>query len=264
MNIILTGKSEELLQTFNKESIDLCVTSPPYDNARTYGQKNLLWDFEVIAKELFRVLKPGGVLCWNVNDMVVGGSETLTSAKQKIFFVEQCGFRVHDTMIYNKTNFSHPEKTRYHQMFEYVFVLSKGAPKTFNPIRDKENSTAGQVGNLGVNTFTEKDGTKSVRTKKVTAPMGMRGNVWTGKTRGQEDMCVELNHPAMMPKWLARDLIISWSNKGDTVLDPFAGSGTTIFEAKKLSRSYIGIECNLHYADQIKSKLFSPLFSGDI
>jgi site-specific DNA-methyltransferase (adenine-specific) len=210
-------------------SVQLAVTSPPYDQLRTYGGH--AWDFEGTARELYRVLCAGGVLCWNIGDEVVNGSETLTSAKQKIHLAEVCGFRVHDTMIYEKLNFSHPERVRYHQVFEYVFVMSKGQPRCFNPIKDKKNSTAGCVGNLGVNTFTERDGSKSERSKKLTAEYGMRGNVWKGKTRGQEDMCERLHHPAMMPKWLARDLILSWSNPGDLVADPFAGSGTTGREA---------------------------------
>lgn len=210
-------------------SVQLVVTSPPYDNLRTYGGH--AWDFEGTARELYRVLCAGGVLCWNVGDEVVNGSETLTSAKQKIYLAEVCSFRVHDTMIYEKLNFSHPERVRYHQVFEYVFVMSKGQPRCFNPIKDKKNSTAGCIGNLGVNTFTERDGSKSERSKKLTAEYGMRGNVWKGKTRGQEDMCERLHHPAMMPKWLARDLILSWSNPGDLVADPFAGSGTTGREA---------------------------------
>lgn len=239
------------LSILEPNSIPLVVTSPPYDKARTYGQENLSWDFEKTAAELYRVVTNGGVVCWNVNDMMIDGSESLTHARQAIYFVDKCGFKLHDTMIYKKSNFSHPEKVRYHQAFEYILILSKGAPKVFNPIKDKKNATAGCVGNLGVNTFTEKDGSKSVRSKKVTAEYGMRLNVWEGNTRGQEDMCIKLNHPAMMPKWLARDLILSWSNEGDTVLDPFAGSGTTAIQAKKINRSSISIEINSGYAQMI-------------
>jgi len=243
---ILTGDCREILKTLPEKSVQCCVTSPPYDDLRTYGGHS--WDFELTALELHRVLCDGGVLCWNVGDQVVDGSETLTSCKQKIFFAEGCGFRVHDTMIYEKLNFSHPERVRYHQVFEYVFILSKGAPRSFNPIKDKKNATAGCVGNLGVNTFTERDGSKSERSKKVTAEYGMRTNVWKGKTRGQEDMCEVLPHPAMMPKWLARDLILSWSNLGDVVLDPFSGSGTTGQMAVEVGRKAILIELNPEYS----------------
>lgn len=249
--MIYTDKAENALPNIPDGFIDLVVTSPPYDNVRSYGQKvkRLDWDFEFIARELSRVLKPGGVICWNVNDMVENGSETLTSAKQKIFFREQCGLLIHDTMIYAKTNFSNPDKTRYHQLFEYIFVLSKGKPKAINLIKDRRNAWVG-AGALGDNTSRQKDGTSKKRKKYNIGKWGCRGNVWTGKTRGQEDVCATLNHPAMMPRWLARDLIFSFSNPGDTVLDPFCGSGTTVIEAMKLGRKYLGIEMNQKYVDE--------------
>lgn len=234
MTTILNTDSVAALQTLDAGSVQLVVTSPVYDNLRTYGGHK--WNFEGTAKELFRVMCDGGIVCWNVNDAVVDGSETLTSFRQAIYFKDVCGFRVHDTMIYEKTNFSHPERSRYHQVMEYVFVLSKGSPRVFNPIMDKKNATAGCVGNLGVNTFTERDGSKSERRKQVTKEFGMRHNIWRGKTRGQEDMCEELHHPAMMPRWLARDLILSFSNPGYLVADPMAGSGTTGREAVSTGR----------------------------
>lgn len=250
---ILQGDALEMLRTLPDESVRCCVTSPPYDQLRTYGGK-CEWDFRGVANALNRVLVQGGVCCWNVGDGVVNGSETLTSFRQALYFVDEVGFSMHDTMIYEKLNFSHPEKIRYHQIFEYVFVLSKGKPSVFNPIKDKPNLTAGCVGNLGTNTFTERDGTKSVREKKVTAEFGMRTNIWRGKTRGQEDMCEELPHPAMMPKWLARDLIRSWSNPGDIILDPFAGSGTTGEIALAEARKAILIELNPDYIQLIKQR----------
>lgn len=229
-------------------SVQLVVTSPPYDDLRTYGGHS--WDFEATARELYRVLCDGGVVCWNVGDSVVDGSETLTSAKQKIFFREECGFRIHDTMIYEKNNFSHPERIRYHSVFEYIFILSKGKPKCFNPIKDKRNSTAGLPA-IGLNTFSRPDGSRHIRATQggVSSEFGMRGNVWRGKTRGQEEMCEAKVHPAMMPEWLARDLILSWSNPGDTVLDPFAGSFTTCVQALSSGRNAIGIEIHEEYVD---------------
>lgn len=229
-------------------SIQLVVTSPPYDNLRTYGGHS--WDFENTARQLTRLLCDGGIICWNVGDSVVDGSETLTSCKQKIFFREECGLRIHDTMIYEKSNFGQPERSRYHQLFEYVFVLSKGKPRCFNPIKDKPNAWAG-TGTFGRNTLRESDGTMGERKRNIIEPFGMRGNVWRGNTRGQEDCCDGVSHPAMMPKWLARDLILSWSNVGDTVLDPMAGSGTTATEALALGRKAISIEVNGDYVPLI-------------
>lgn len=244
---IHTGDCCAALKKFTAESVQCVVTSPPYDELRTYGGYE--FRFEETARELFRVLCDGGVLCWNIKDAIIEGSESLTSCTHKIYLARVCGFRVR-TIIYQKRNFSHPQKGFYHSVFEYVFICSKGKPRAFNPLMDRKNITAGAVGNLGVNTFTERDGSKSVRAKKVTKEFGMRHDVWLGLTRGQEEMCKRLPHPAMMPKWLARDLILSWSNPGDVVLDPFAGSFTTCKIALKLGRIPIGIEINPEYAQE--------------
>lgn len=232
--------------------VDLTVTSPPYDNLRSYNGYE--FDFEPIARELYRVTKKGGVVVWVVGDATINGSETGSSAEQKLGF-RRIGWLIHDTMIYQKRNFSHPEVSRYHQVFEYMFVFSKGVPETFNPIHDRINLTAGMWGNLGVNTFTERDGSKSVRTKKLTKEIGMRHNVWLGNTRGQEEMCVTLEHPAMMPLWIARDHILSWSNENDIVYDPFMGSGTTAKAAHQLKRRWIGSEISSEYVELANKRL---------
>lgn len=244
---VLHGDAAVKLGELAAGSVHLCVTSPPYDRLRTYGQDRLEWDFVRIAHELFRVLSPGGVLCWIVGDATVNGSETLTSFRQAIYFKDAVGFRIHDTMIYHKKNFGHPSRNRYHQIFEYVFILSKGRPRCFNGLKDKRNAWAGALGTFGRNTIRESDGTVGLRKRNTITPLGMRTNVWHGKTRGQEEMCRSLPHPAMMPKWLARDLILSWSNPGDTVLDPMAGSFTVCQQAVLQGRKAIGIELNAEY-----------------
>lgn len=257
---IITGDCRDVLKTLPDASVQCCVTSPPYDNLRDYG--GYAWDLLTVAAQLFRVLCDGGVLCWNVGDQVVDGSETLTSMRHALHFVDVAGFRMHDTMIYEKVNFSRPEHVRYHQMFEYVFILSKGQPRTFNPIRDKPNVYAGR-GTFGANTMRQADGTMKERERNVIAEFGMRGNVWRGKTSGQESVCSAQEHPATMPQWLAADLIASWSNEGDTVIDPFAGSGTTGVAADRQHRNAILIEVHPPYVDLAKRKITadSPLFT---
>lgn len=245
---ILQGDSRDQLITLESESVQCVVTSPPYDNLRTYNGCN--WDFEATAVELQRVLCRGGVICWNVGDAVVNGSETLTSFRQALWFNE-IGFRVHDTMIWHKPNFSNPEKVRYHQLFEYVFILSKGAPRVFNPIKDKPNKYPN--GPWGKNTYRLANGTMKERKCNPAKSYGMRGNVWTGNTVGQESP-TKVVHPAMMPHWLARDLIRSWSKPGDTVLDPFGGSGTTGLAALELGRNAILIEINPAYVELIHQR----------
>lgn len=241
----ILGDNRNVLPTIESGGVQLIVTSPPYDGLRKYN--GYQWDFEWVAQNCYRILCEGGVMCWNVGDSVVDGSETTTSAEQKIYFRRDCGFRIHDTMIYEKVNFGHPQKSRYHQMFEYVFVLSKGAPRAFHPIKDKPNAWAGTK-TFGRNTVRKSDGSIGERVRHEITPFGMRGNVWRGLTAGQENVCGEFKHPAMMPFWLARDLIQSWSNPGDTILDPFYGSGTTGRAAALLGRHCIGIEISAEYA----------------
>ncbi len=242
--IILEGDAVENLRTLETGSVQCVVTSPPYDNLRTYG--GFTWDFEATALELYRVMCDGGIVCWNVNDSVVDGSETLTSCKQKIFFREVCGFRIHDTMIYEKNNPANPsnDQMRYNQCVEYVFVLSKGKPRAFNPIIDKPNASAG-VMRYGKKERRSSNGEPSgvyFSDRFPAAEFGLRSNCWRGNTSAQENPCQSKEHPAMMPEWLAHDLVLSWSNVRDTVLDPFAGSGTTGKVALELGRKAILID----------------------
>ena len=221
----------EAMKTMEDECIDLTVTSPPYDNLRTYN--GYTFDFEGIAKELFRITKKGGVVVWVVGDATIKRSETGTSFKQALFF-KDIGFNLHDTMIYSKTGMKNPSNDRYHQTFEYMFILSKGKLKTFNPIKDRKNKYVGVHG-----------GEKSFR-----GEYGMRFNVWLyangGNNSSKDDIFI---HPAVFPEQLANDHIISWSNEGDTVFDPFTGSGTTGKMALLNNRNFIGCEISEEYCD---------------
>lgn len=241
--ILLEGDAGTTLKTLESASIDLVLTSPPYDDLRTY--KGFNFNFERIAQELFRVLKKGGVMVWIVGDSVINGSESLNSFRQALYF-KDIGFNLHDTMIYQKNNFSNPSKTRYHQIFEYMFIVSKASPKTFNPIMDRKNIYAGHT-SLGVNTTRKKDGTFTQQKKRIISEYGMRYNIWKGNTSGQENMCKSIKHPATFPLWLARDHIKTWSNEGEIVLDPFCGSGTTGVACKQLRRQFIGCDIEPSY-----------------
>jgi site-specific DNA-methyltransferase (adenine-specific) len=243
------GDCLDVMKTIPSASVDLTVTSPPYDNLRTYN--GFTFDFEGIAQELYRVTKDGGVVVWIVGDATIKGSESGTSFKQALYFM-QCGFNLHDTMIWNKPNFSNPSKTRYHQIFEYMFIFSKGKNKTFNPIKDKKNKYLTCVGK---NTMRLANGELVEVKKNVGNEFGMRTNVWNMNTVGQEMMCKRPPHPAMFPEKLAHDHIISWSNEGDTVLDCFMGSGTTGKMAKQLNRNFIGIEISQEYLDIAKERI---------
>ena len=232
----------EFMKKIPDNSIDLVVTSPPYDNLRDYNGYS--FDFESIAKELFRVIKEGGVVVWIVGDATVKGSETGTSFKQALYFKE-IGFNLHDTMIWNKGTFTAVGslKTRYAPVFEYMFVLSRGTPKTFNPIKDRRNKSFGRKHH---GTIRQKDGTTKPLSNigKNIPKFGQRFNIW--KLFAEKSNSKRL-HPAMFPERLAEDHIKSWSNKGDVILDPMNGSGTTTKMAYLLGRKYIGIDVSEEY-----------------
>ena len=247
--------NENCLDTMAKmpdNFIDLTVTSPPYDNLREY--KGYSFAFEEIAKELFRITKKGGVVVWIVGDGHEKGGETLTSFRQALFF-QGLGFTVHDTIIYKKNNFSVPFPDKYHQTFEYCFVLSKGKKKTFNPICDRKNKKAGQSG--GVQSITEKNGTRTKRSAKIITEYGKRHNVWeydTGMYLSTKDKYA-FNHPAIFPEELVKDHIISWSNENDIVYDCFMGSGTTAKMAILNNRKYIGSEISEEYCKIAETRI---------
>jgi site-specific DNA-methyltransferase (adenine-specific) len=247
------GDCLEIMKSLPDASIDLTVTSPPYDNLRTYNGYS--FDFEGIAKELYRVTKDGGVVVWVVGDATINGSETGTSFKQALYFKE-IGFNLHDTMIYQKNNFANPSSNRYHQIFEFMFILSKGKPKSFNPIKDRKNVCAGES-NWGANKARQKDGSFKERPKKIVSEYGMRYNIWefmTSKGFATKDNFA-YSHPAIFPEKVAHDHIISWSNEGDTVLDCFLGSGTTGKMANQLNRKFIGIEISQEYLEIAKGRI---------
>jgi len=231
------------------ESIDLVVTSPPYDDMRNYGGLN--WDFEGVARELMRLLKPGGVIVWVVGDQTKDGSETLSSMRQAIHFHDVCGLKVHDTMTYEKHNAPPTGGGRYYQAWEYMFILSKGKPKTFNPIMEKKRNVCGDKRTKRTKAFErDKDGNTRKRSVVIRDEVPRR-NVWSYLVNGGSSSADKIahDHPAIFPEALAKDHVTSWSNPGDVVLDPFAGSGTTLKAAKELNRKFIGIEINKEYVD---------------
>ena len=246
--------SVDTMKRFKDNTLDLTVTSPPYDGLRTYNGYS--FDFENIAKELYRTTKEGGVVVWIVGDKTLNGSESGTSFRQALFFKE-CGFNLHDTMIYQKDSISFPETNRYSQIFEYMFVLSKGKPKTVNIIKDRKNLhyngrktiTGGErqvSGNL-----------KRRRKGNLLKEFGARFNIWrvsAGHNKSTTDK-IAFKHPAIFPEKLCRDHILTWSDPGDLVYDPFMGSGTTAKMAKLNNRDYIGSEISNEYCKIIDERL---------
>lgn len=246
------------LRLLDDGSIDLTVTSPPYDNLRSYHGYS--FDFEGIAAELFRVTKGGGVVVWVVNDATIRGSETGTSFRQALHF-KDIGFLLHDTMVYLKDSCPYPETTRYYPSFEYMFILVKGKRiGTVHLIADKSNKTGGDKIS---GTERKADGTVrkmsavAKNTGRTVKPYGVRTNVWhygMGFMKSSKDR-IAFKHPAIFPEQLAHDHIISWSNPGDVVLDPFLGSGTVAKMARLAGRDFIGFEISKEYCDIAEERL---------
>jgi len=246
---------ENCLTTMNRmpaNFIDLIVTSPPYDDLRKY--KGYIFDFENIAKELFRVTKQGGVMVWIVADATIKGSETGTSFKQALYFKET-GFNLHDTMIYHKRAVGAcGSSLSYNQSFEYMFILSKGKIKTFNPIKDLIPKRAGKLTRYTKNSKSNITGYSLETHVKVTPKSSKRQNLWTydiGYGSGND----KTGHPAVFSEQLAGDHIISWSNEGDLIYDPFMGSGTTAKMAILNKRNYIGSEISEEYCKIANERL---------
>lgn len=245
------------LRMFKDEYIDLTVTSPPYDGLRKYNGYS--FDFENIAKELYRITKKGGVVVWVIGEQTKNGSETLTSFRQALYF-QSIGFNIHDTMIYAKNNPIPQNHNRYEQCFEYMFILSKGKPKTFNGIRieTKNNGKSFSWGNrktkLDDNQCRRDRYGKDIREVK---PTKLHNNIFYYSIGGGKT-----GHPAVFPLELAKDHVKTWSNEGDIVLDCFMGSGTTGVACKQLNRKFIGIEISQEYFNIAKQRIEENLLES--
>ena len=253
---LMQGDCLEVMREIPDGSVDLTVTSPPYDNLRTYNGNNEQWGEHVwrdVISGLHRVTAEGGVVVWVVGDATIKGSETGTSFKQALWAME-CGFSLHDTMIWNKGGFSAVGslKSRYAPVFEYMFIWSKGKPKTFNPIKDRKNKHAGGTVHGTVRNQDGRTLPVSGKGKKIICQFGQRFNIWEISPQRQRGKGA---HPAPFPLPLAEDHITSWSNESDTILDPFMGSGTTGVAAKNLGRSFVGIELDETYFNIAKERI---------
>ena len=245
---LYTSDCVEFMTSMPSECVDLVVTSPPYDNLRNY--KGYSFPFEQIAEKLFKVLKIGGVLVWVVGDKINGG-KSLTSFRQGIYF-QEIGFSMHDVMIYQKKNTPFMRSNAYTNCYEFMFVLSKGNPKTFNPLKEKtvRNGYEMVVFNKGADGINKKN-LKELKTEKT------KNNIWSyavglGGTTSDK---IAFKHPATFPEKLAQDHIASWSNEGDLVFDPMCGSGTTCKMAFLANRKYLGVDISEEYIEIARKRL---------
>ena len=251
VNKIYNQDCLEGLGLLDNECIDLTVTSPPYDNLRLYN--GYYFKFEEIAKELYRVMKPGGVIAWIVGDKTKNGSETGTSFRQALYF-KDIGFNLHDTMIYEKNNPTPQKSNRYQPCFEYMFVLSKGKPKTFNPIMVEKKYIESRPNKMYNK---DKSGMQIQHQYSSLSNLKIKNNIWkynVGLYHSTNDK-EAFKHPAIFPEQLAADHILSWSNEGDIILDPFMGSGTVAKMALINKRKFIGFEISTEYCKLAKERI---------
>ena len=251
LNNFYIGESVEWMQdNMPSDFVDLTVTSPPYDNLRTY--KGFEFDYKAMLKELYRVTKKGGVVVWIVNDATINGSETGASFKQALYAKEEVGFNLHDTMIYHKINPIPIKQNRYYPCFEYMFVFSKGKPKIFNPLVRKSLSVGTKVRarqRTGIDSNIKKP-----TGKNPTQEYSIAYNLWSYKVGGIGQTSTDkiaYNHPAQFPEKLAADHILTWSNPCDIIFDPMCGSGTTCKMAYLNNRKFIGVDCSEEYINDI-------------
>ena len=244
INQIICGDCLDVMKDIPDKSIDMILTSPPYDNLRDY--KGYIFNFEDTAKEIYRILKDGCVCVWVVGDETKNFCESMTSFKQALYF-NKLGFNLLDTMIYYKQNYApaYPTLRRYANQFEYMFVFSKGKPKTFNPIQKKK--IRNKIEKVA---YRQKNGTLKRKIKSLGKETKDASNVWEYAVAGNK-----INHPAVFPIKLAEDHILSWSNENDIILDCFAGSGTTAIACLNTNRNYILIEKEPEYIEIINNRI---------
>ena len=238
-----------------EEQANLVLTSPPYDALREYGGRG--FDFDSVATAVTRALAPGGVLVWIVADATVDGSETGTSLRHALGFMDR-GLKLHDTMIYEQAHTGPWAANRYDQIWQYMFVFSRGVPATANVLRDKPNATAGRVFHMAGALGRNKETATSTYRPHTTGGNGRRGNIWrysVGLHKSAPDFIEAHKHPAIFPLALAKDHILTWTQPGDLVIDPMAGSGTTLRAALDLGRRAVGIEIHPDYCQDIERRM---------
>ncbi len=248
------GDFLDRVKKFKTNTIDCTITSPPYDDIRDY-ENSLVWNLDVcvqMAKELYRVSKVGAVVCWVVADQTKDGSESGNAFRQALAFMD-VGFKLHDTMIYRKEN---PPPTggnnRYFQSWEYMFVFSKGKPKTFNPKMIKRKNKYNDKRTHRTKNFVRgADGKhkekRTVELREVVKSTNILSYVVGG---GNSTMDKEaFQHPAIFPEHLVYDLILTFTNAGDLVCDPMHGSGTVGKMCVLTGRRILGFEKVRKYFD---------------
>jgi site-specific DNA-methyltransferase (adenine-specific) len=256
---LFLGDAAKELKKIDNESVDLIVTSPPYADQRkqTYGgiqpDEYVEW-FMPIAAELQRVLKPTGTFMLNIKERVVAG-ERHTYVLELIIAMRQQGWLWTEEMIWHKKN-CYPGKwpNRFRDAWERLLQFNK--QKNFNMYQDTVMVPTGDWAKSRLKNLSYTDRTRDE--SKVGSGFGKKIENWIGRSMAyptnvmhMATECGNKSHSAAFPEALPEHFINLFTREGDTVLDPFMGSGTTIVVAERMARNAIGVEILREYYDMV-------------
>lgn len=243
------GECSKVMSGWPADCIDMVLTSPPYADLLNY--RGFKFDLAAIARQLFRVLKDGGVMVWVIGDKTVDYSRQMIPYTHA-FGLRDAGFCIYDVMIYSKPAGRYMNRYRYPNVYEHMIVASKGKPKTFNPIMVKTKKPGDSRNTTILHRDADNNRTLGYRTTAEERP---HDNIWKYSPGFGAVDRYAFEHPAVFPEKLARDQIISWSNPNDIVLDPMCGSGTTLKMARVYGRRYAGIDVAPEYLEIVRRRL---------
>lgn len=262
-NKIFCGDCEKILKDFPTNSIDFIITSPPYSDSRknTYGgihpAKYVDW-FLPKSKVFFNILKNDGTFILNIKERVFSG-ERHTYVIELILEMRKQGWLWTEEFIWYKKN-CHPGKwpNRFRDSWERCLQFNKN--KKFNMYQDKVMVPVGEWAKKRLKKLSKADKTRD--NSKVNSGFGKNVSNWVGREKVYptnvlhlSTECSNKNHSAVFPQSLPEWFIKLFTKKGDIVLDPFVGSGTTALVAKKLGRKYIGIDIKIDYCNMAKQRV---------
>ena len=265
--IIRLGDCEQVLKELPSNHIDLIFTSPPYSDRRknSYGgissDKYVEW-FMPIGEELLRVLKPDGTFILNIREKAENG-ELSTYVLELILALKKQGWLWTEEFIWHKKN-SYPGKwpNRFRNAWERLLQFNK--TKTFKMYQDEVKVPIGSWATSRLRNLSETD--KIRDNAKNGSGFGKNISNWIGKDSVYPDNvlylsteCNNKNHSAAFPDALPEWFIKLFTQEGDIVLDPFMGSGTTNFVARRMNRTSIGIEIKPEYFYMVKEELEKPI-----
>lgn len=255
LNKIYNETNIETLKRMEDNTIDLTLTSPPFGHQRSY--EGFSWDPDVLASLLYEKTAEGGVCVWVIGNPTVKGSETGEAFEQALIF-QDAGWRINDTIIFAKNNPLPGDcGPRYRQTFDFMFIFSKGRPKTFNPIMEPTKNAGKTYKSLRV---TEDGRGATEEGLRITKTERKKGNIFyynVGSASSKDKIAFE--HPAIFPEKLAEDMISSWTNEGDLVFDPFSGASTSGIASYQLKRNFILSEISPKYCE-LSQRRFNTRF----